>query len=383
MHDKRLLWLFIQQSLGCGSHKVKDLLEKFETSESFFKSGYKDWRDCKIFSKKELYKLSNFNFNLAENLLKYCESKDYKILTIEDESYPFRLKNIYNPPALLFVKGNLPEIDNIVTISIVGTRNATDYGKRIAYSFANKLAELGVIIVSGGAIGIDSIAQRGALKASGKVISVLGCGLDSNYLMVNSKLRDYISKNGALITEYLPNVSPLPRNFPLRNRIMSGLSLGTLVVEADLNSGALITAKWALEQNRDVFAVPGNIASRKSMGSNNLIKNGAKLVTCVDDLLEDYYDFCPKFNIIKKANKKIDFKNIKKGGEKLKAQKCLNDNISKNAKILYDNLEEKPLHMDVLISKTGISVQNFLQAVTELELYNLIKVEPGRNYSKM
>lgn len=383
MYDKRLIWLFIQQSLGCGSHKVKDLLEKFETSEKFFKMGDKDWRDCKIFSKKELYKLSNFNFNKAEKLLKYCEDKNYKILTIEDESYPFRLKNIYNPPALLFVKGNLPEIDNIVTISIVGTRNATDYGEKIAYNFANKLAHLGVIIVSGGAIGIDSFAQRGALAASGKVISVLGCGLDSNYLKANSKLRDYIAKNGSLVTEYLPSSSPLPRNFPLRNRIIAGLSLGTLVIEADLNSGALITAKWALEQNRDVFAVPGNITSRKSRGTNNIIKSGAKLVTCVDDLLEEYYDLCPKFNIVKKENEKRKDKKFKKDRKKSKAEKSFIDSISKTARTLYDNLEEKPLHMDVLISKTGISVQNFLQAVTELELYNLIKVEPGRNYSKM
>ena len=389
MYDNKIYWIFIQQSLGYGSKKVKEILSVFKSAKDFYHAGYKDWELSKLFSESELNKLKNFKFSLAEDILLECENKDYKILTLEDQKYPVRLKNIYNPPAVLFVKGNFPEIDDVMTISIVGTRNATEYGKRVAFYFGKNLAHLGAVIVSGGALGIDLTAQKGALRASGKVISVLGCGLSSHYLSNTLDTKKQIINSGAVISEYLPSCKPFPSNFPLRNRIISGLSLGTIIVEADLKSGALITARWALDQNRDVFSVPGNITSRKSRGTNKLIKNGAKPVSCIEDILEEYYAVCPKLNIIKNSLEKRSFKNegtSNKNNTKkkiVKQEKTLPQNISENAKCLFDNLSYNFSNMNDLILKTDLDVPNFLQAVTELELYNLIKVGPGRNYSKL
>lgn len=389
MYDDKIYWIFIQQSLGYGNRKVKELLKVFKSAKNFYKAGYKNWELSKLFSKNELGRLKNFDFSLAENILFECKNKNYKILTLEDQNYPFRLKNIYNPPAVLFVKGDFPFIDDTITISIVGTRNATEYGKKVAFYFGKNLSHLGAVIVSGGALGIDLTAQKGALAGFGKVISVLGCGLNSHYLSNTLNVKKQIINSGALISEYLPNCKPFPGNFPQRNRIISGLSLGTLIVEADLKSGALITAKWALEQNRDVFSVPGNITSRKSRGTNNLIKNGAKPVTCIEDILEEYYSICPKLSIIKNSIKRKNFededlfKEGKNKSKKLVLEETLPENISPNARCLFKSLSHNFSSIDDLILKTKLDVPNFLQAVTELELYNLIKVGPGRNYSKL
>lgn len=388
MSDTRLFWLFIQQSLGYGSNKVKDIVDKFGTGENFFKAGSEKWKESGLFSDKELNALSKFDLKRAEKLLAHCEARNYQIITFEDESYPVRLKNIYNPPALLFVKGRLPDVDNIVTISVVGTRSSSEYGRKVAYYFGKNLAELGAIVVSGGALGVDSIAQKGALDAFGKVVTVLGCGLDSSYLTRTeklSKLNKLIVNSGALLTEYAPECSPFPRNFPLRNRILSGLSLGTLVVEADLKSGALITAKLALEQGRDVFAVPGNITSKRSRGTNKIIKEWAKPVTSVEDVLEEYSSICPKINVLKNNKpKRREYKsNKEKSIPKSKKKEISLEGVSEAAKKVYECLTDTPVSMDALLTKLNMDTQEFLQATTELELNSALNVGPNKTYSKL
>ncbi|MDQ5983705.1 MAG: hypothetical protein RUMPE_00731 [Eubacteriales bacterium SKADARSKE-1] len=388
MYNKKVYWVCLQQALGIGNHKIKDIIENFGTIENLFKASKDEWRFSNIFTSKELNDLKKIDLKWAEKIVSECDNCGYKIVTFEDNLYPERLKNIYNPPAVLYVKGNLDYIDDCVCISIVGTRSATQYGLNVAFDFGYKLSKAGVVVISGGALGIDSAAQKGAVLAGGKVVSVLGCGLNTNYLMKNKLLRDVISKNGALVSEYLPDKTALPQNFPMRNRIISGLSLGTLIVEAGSKSGSLITANLTLEQNKDLFAVPGDIKSAKSVGTNRLIKECAKLVTSVEDILEEYYCVCPQEKISTKEeiNKEIlnNIKESKKDSIDLSGR-VLDDKIkslSERAKVFYSNLTDRPLHIDELAQSCHMKTSEALQAVTELELKNLIKSNPGKRYSR-
>jgi len=218
------------------------------------------------------------------------EKENINIMTIQDDSYPKLLKEIYDPPAMLYVKGSFKPNDEL-SLGIVGTRNISEYGKQITPIITSQLTKAGITIISGLARGVDSLAHQIALDNKGRTIAVLGSGIDSKsiYPAVNKYLAEKISENGAVISEFPINTKPLPQNFPQRNRIISGLSLGILVIEASQKSGSMITARNALEQNRDVFAIPGHILSENSLGPNNLIKMGAKLVTKTSDILEEIY----------------------------------------------------------------------------------------------
>jgi len=206
-------------------------------------------------------------------------------LNLQDKNYPAILKEIHSPPKELYVKGKI--LPQEKAIAIVGTRNCSDYGKQVAYDFSSKLAKLGITIVSGLAQGIDTCAHQAALEAKGRTIAVLGTGINNIYPRFNTKLAEEISKNGAVISEYEPEANGTKYTFPQRNRIISGLSLGTIVIEAPERSGALITADFAMEQNREVFIIPGPIYSENSKGTNQLIKQGAKLITNIEDVLEN------------------------------------------------------------------------------------------------
>ncbi|MFH0805422.1 MAG: DNA-processing protein DprA [Patescibacteria group bacterium] len=216
------------------------------------------------------------------------EKEKIGLITIQDESYPKLLKEIYAPPAILYIKGNFSPNDKF-SLGIVGTRNPSDYGRQITPIITSELSKSGITIVSGLAKGIDAIAHKTAIDNNGRTIAVLGSGIDSKsiYPVINKYLSEKITENGAVISEFPINTKPLAQNFPQRNRIISGLSLGILVIEASEKSGSMITARNALEQNREVFAIPGDILSNNSLGPNNLIKMGAKLVTKTNDILEE------------------------------------------------------------------------------------------------
>src|SRR3990167_9491581 len=207
-------------------------------------------------------------------------------IIIDDKEYPKNLRNIYNPPKVLYVKGTLLEQDE-VAVALVGSRRASMYGLETCEKLAYELAVRGVTVVSGMAKGIDTAAHKGALKAKGRTIAVMGSGHNVIYPPENKKLYEEVAKTGAVVTEYEDDIEPLPGNFPQRNRIISGLSLGVVVVEAAKNSGALITANLAAEQGRTVFAVPGKVSSLTSAGTNELIKDGARLIQSVDDIMEE------------------------------------------------------------------------------------------------
>jgi DNA processing protein len=285
-------------------------------------------------------------------------------------------------------------VDEEACIAVVGTRKSTQTGIEIAFDFCMDMARAGAVIVSGGALGIDTAAHKGALQGGGKTIAVLGCGINYNYLMENASLRAVISQNGALVSEYPPDTPSAASNFPIRNRIISGLSLGTLVIEAAEKSGSLITADLALEQGRDVFAVPGSLKNPVSAGTNNLIKAGAKAVSNAFDILEEYCFLFPQklhFPEETKDNSKetLPVHKIEKVNtpehekpQKEYTKKTNEDfGLSDDAKKLLTSLTAQSRTLPELSEQTGIPVQRLLTAVTELELSGKIEAKSGRRYS--
>ena len=293
-------------------------------------------------------------------------------ITIDDAEYPKNLKNIYNPPKQLYVSGSLLAED-ATAVALVGSRRASIYGLEMSEKLAYELALRGVTIVSGMARGIDSAAHRGALKARGRTIAVLGSGHDNIYPPENEGLYEEISKAGAVLSEFENNVPPLPRNFPQRNRIISGLSLGLVVVEAARNSGALITADFAAEQGRAVFAVPGKISSHTSSGTNELIKDGARLVQSVDDILEEL-SLAEIRTVPAGENREIEERITKK--TRMYVYNSLTDDERKVYKILSD----EPIYIDEILAKSGLERAKTSTALLNLQLKHLIDELPGKQF---
>ncbi len=258
--------------------------------------------------------LCDKDMRMPKKILSYCMENGIGILTCDSEYYPSKLKNIYAKPIVLYCRGKLRDFDKNVLITCVGTRKCTDYGKSMAYKMGAELAMGGAFVVSGMALGIDSMSQRGALSVSGYTVAVLGCGIDVIYPPENKALYDAIAENGLIITEFAPGTEPYAKNFPIRNRIMSGISNGTVVIEAGKSSGAMITAEKATEQGKPLFAVPGDVGSSGSDGTNDLIMRGAKLVTCAKDVLCEYELLYPQ-KIFTEKIKTIHF--VKKSGTKI------------------------------------------------------------------
>ncbi len=295
-------------------------------------------------------------------------------ITIDDKEYPKNLRNIYNPPKVLYVNGTLLEQDEMA-VALVGSRRASMYGLEMCEKLAYELAIRGVTVVSGMARGIDSAAHKGALKAKGRTIAVLGSGHDNIYPPENKKLYHEIVKIGAVITEFESDVPPLPENFPQRNRIISGLSLGVVVVEAAKNSGALITANFAAEQGRTVFAVPGKISSITSAGTNELIKDGARLVQSVDDILDEL-----SLSEIEPAvgEKKDEIE--ERIAKKTKAY--IYNSLTDDERKIYKALSEEPTYIDEVLDKSGLSPTKASKAILNLELKSLIQELPGKQFMR-
>jgi DNA processing protein len=272
---------------GVGPIIRQALLERFQSAAAVLSASEQELREVKGVGTKLAAAIQKAERDVdAEEECNYCAAAQIQILLEADASYPPRLRDIHDPPGVLFMQGNLLPVDELA-IAIVGTRHATTYGTQQAERLAGGLARAGYTVVSGLARGIDAAAHRGALAAGGRTIAVLGSGLSNLYPPEHAGLAKEIAASGAVLSEQPPRMPPLSGAFPQRNRIISGLSLGTLVVEADVHSGALITARQATEQGREVFAVPGRIDNRMSHGCHRLIRDGAKLVESVDDILEE------------------------------------------------------------------------------------------------
>ena len=280
-------WIWLASVEGLGPVKKFALLNKFETAKRIYNATEKEILKVDGMSDKIVQNMQKAkDAKLLEKYEKYILKNDIKIINISDDNYPAKLKNIYAPPITIFAKGDISLL-NSKSIAIVGSREPSKYGIYVAEKFSKELSKEGITIVSGLARGIDTFAHVGALSSFGKTIAVLGSGIDIVYPKENAKYYREISEKGLIISEYIVGTAPESKNFPQRNRIISGLSDGVLVVEARKNSGTMITTDFALEQGKELYVIPGNITSNLSAGTNNLIKEGAKLVTDVYEILED------------------------------------------------------------------------------------------------
>lgn len=378
-------YIWLQCALGQGNPKVVRIMEHFGSAEAVFKASGEERTKSRLFSTKELVRMESVSLTNSLEIMARCREEGIDVIPFGDDRYPLCLANISDPPLVIYVKGKLPDFDNTPAVTIVGPRKVSEFGKKAAYSLGYRLAASGVTVVSGGALGTDTYAHAGALKAGGKTALCLGCGICSDYLKENEKLRNAVLKNGCLISEYPPDSEASRYTFPIRNRIMSALGLGTIVIEAGVKSGSLITARHANEQGRDVFVIPGSPDDKKYMGSNSLLRDGAKPLLDVSDIFNEYIpQFPDKINIDNAYNKPIIDKKEKaetkvetKAFEK--KEKNLIKTLSKEAKIVYNYLD-KQIFLPEEINAPELSGSQLLAALTELEMEFLIEALPGGRY---
>ena len=282
--DSLTLWVWLSEKCSPDTPTFSILYHAFSSVESIYSATEIDYKNVPGLKNTQIKALCNKNTDPAEKIISVCLLKNINILPYNHNYYPSRLRTIKNPPVLLYCKGQLYDLNNEVSIATVGTRTPSDYGCRCAYEVVFDLALSGACIISGMAYGIDSVCHKAALDAGGKTIAVLGCGADVIYPKENADLYKNIEKNGAIISEYPPGFKATKYTFPQRNRLISGISLGTLIVESRLKSGAMITARLALEQSRDLFAIPGRLGEYNSLGPNSLLTSGAKAVKDANDI---------------------------------------------------------------------------------------------------
>lgn len=295
--------------------------------------------------------------SLEEEYQKVIKS-NYKVITVEDDTYPPSLKNISSPPLVLYIRGEIKKEDE-QAIAVVGSRRATNYGKEVAKKISEDLAKRNITVISGGARGIDTFAHYGALSGEGRTIAVLGCGINIIYPKENKDLYEKISQYGAVISEFPLSCPPYAQNFPRRNRIISGLSRGVVVVEAAQKSGALITANFALEQGKEVFAVPGSISSEVSKGTHLLIKEGAKLTENISDILDEF----GIKDVSEELSKKIEV-------------------LPEVEKVIYETLSFEEKYLDEVIAETQLPAQVVSSTLLLLEMKGLVKQYPGKIFIK-
>ena len=289
MTDKELLWIWLGAVCQTGSAVSDALLERFEDNvEAIFSARREELETVPNISAPLLNALCRRDLEEAEAIRDYCRQNGIGILHPQSSAYPAALQRIKHRPLVLYYLGQLPDFDHRLCVAMVGTRHMTEYGKRTSYTIAYDLARANAIVVSGMALGIDGICHRAALDAGGSTAAILGCGLDRCYPKEHRALFDELIQANAVITEYKPGTPPNSYNFPQRNRIISGLSAATAVMEADERSGALITARCALYQGRNLYALPGKVGETNSRGTNSLIADGARIITKASDLLKDY-----------------------------------------------------------------------------------------------
>lgn len=382
---EELYWVWLSAGLGPAVDCL-DLLSAFEWNPyNIYCATEQELFAMNILTRKKVERLKSFPLSEAERLLSISNEHGWRVITPQSEFYPQRLLRLSDMPLVLYVDGDVSALTNEMMISVVGARKASDYGRAVARAISSALSAIDFTIVSGGALGVDSAAHRGALDENKPTVCVLGCGLGTRYLAENEPLREKIRRNGALISKFPPFAPASKASFPLRNRIISGMSLGTVVVEAGERSGSLVTARLAAEQGRDVFAVPGDLVTSSFVGTNNLIRNGARTVFSINDILEEYLNRYfdrlniehpyPDDEIIKRAQKYLLQKD-----EDEKASGNTARRISQNAEKLLEYLSEEPEPVDDIIMKCSLPPKIALSALTELEIYGFAVQLNGRRY---
>lgn len=389
-------WVWLSEIRGLTNRSKLALLDHFGTPENIYYADEDEYRLVPGLEPRQPALLADKSCEEADRILGACARLGLRLLTMQDADYPVRLRNIFEPPCLLYVRGNLPVVDEEVAVAVVGTRKATPYGLESAEKLAYGLARQGALVVSGAAAGVDSAAHRGALRAGGKTVAVLGCGVDVAYPAENEWLCRDIAASGALISEYPPGTAAEGWHFPARNRIISGLCLAALVVEAPEKSGALITANTALEQGRDVFAVPGPIDAPMSRGCNRLIADGAAALAADSwDILREYEAAYPH----RISGGRVELPHTlgyqareeqarARRQETQEAAPALPElDLAKNDAGLTDDqitilraLKDGALQVDDIIEKTGVPTRRVLSALTMMELDGYVAQGGGKHF---
>ena len=363
--DNLKYWLGFSRIYSIGSVQLRRLLDHFGSIKHCWHASPGDLIGVEGIPQKTMEKFHEEKKNLdsLEKLEEEILKKDIRVITWEDENYPEYLKQIYDPPMVLFVKGDLNRCNMQKCLAVVGSRRSSHYIKEILKKIIRELRGMDITIVSGMALGVDSCAHNAAIENDIPTIAILGSGFDNIYPAKNKDLFKKISEtNGAVISEYFPDTQPLPMRFPRRNRIISGLSQGTLVAEAGLNSGALITASLTLEQGRELLCIPGMVTNPNTEGIHKLIKEGAAVVTEAKDILDHLGWINIKTN--KNTNSNIELK------------------LLDNEKKIYEILDLEPMSFDDLINQSKLTVEELMSTLTSMELSGIITQMPGQNFVK-
>ncbi len=412
--DNRLYWLWLQNGLGYGAN-TNALMSMFESARAIYEAGPNEMRVYGVFSEgffglhsSGFAKLESADISAGKPIIDYCDKNGIQIITPDNSLYPKKLLQIQNYPLVLFVKGDISFLNSEeLTFGVIGTRRPSEYGVKAANQIARGLAKNGATIVSGGALGIDSVAHRCAIEEGSKTVLVMGCGHDSRYLSENAELREQVTQHGATITEYPPFSLSGKGFFPLRNRIISGISDGVVIIEANLRSGTLNTAAHAQKQHRNVFAVPGDVSSVSYAGSNKLIIDGAHAVFSAADVLNHYRYVIAGKREMNNKEPAVPFEGIDVflhgendvSSEKTKvAPKPKNvaskpklnnetenlkkelEGVSKNAALVYNVMNTVCVSLDEIVRESGLPVNKVLVALTELEINKAVISMGGNNY---
>ncbi len=404
MMTDTLYWCWLQQALHCGA-RVDEAIAAFGSPRRIYEASEYERRISGAFTVRQIERLSATPLGGAEEILKTCEKYAVHTVTPDDPCYPPRLRELANFPCVLYVRGDPAVLGEELSLAVVGARQATEYASGAARALAGALARSGMVIVSGGALGIDSAAHRAAIDAGGKTVCYMGCGFGVHYLMANSPLRREISQHGALVSEFPPGTPAGKSTFPIRNRLIAGSSLGTLVIEAGVHSGSLITAACAQELGRDVFAVPGNILTSTFEGANQLIRDGAKPVFSARDILEEYAARFPGRIDLTAADVPLAPPLEQPAGPPARrhgrtAQKprgqapspaeevpdpaCtvrpLPADASPEMRRIHAAVADAPLRADEIARRTDLPMRTLLRVLTQMEVMGYIVQQQGKQY---
>lgn len=365
-------WLALALTPGLASRLSARVLRKFDSPEGVFRASRASLESCNLPAQVAQAIVKKESFKRAEKELDAVRKiANCKLLNWTDPEYPQTLLQIYDPPVLLYVRGDT-QVLNLPSLSIVGTRRPTLYGAQMAQRLGRELAARGLVIASGLARGIDAIGHQGALEANGRAVGVLGTGIDVCYPKENKKLYEKVLERGAILSEFPLRTHPAPENFPVRNRIVAGMPLGVVVIEGAQYSGSLITARLAMEFGREVFGVPGNVTQPVSFAPNQLIKQGAKLVTNAEDVIEELPTPI-RAALVQAEKPEAEQRN-------LLAAASLNGSEKK----LYELLSaDEPAHIDDIVERSGLNSSEVLATLFNLEMKGIIRQLPGKQFSKV
>jgi len=399
----RKYWVWLSLALGVATSAHQRLLPAFDNNiENIYNSSEDELKGLRL-SPRQKSALLDKSTDEAERIIGWCDNNNVKILCYDDERYPDRLRQIPDSPTVLYYIGTLYKLDDMLCMACVGTRDMTRYGHDAAYAFCHDLAKCGAVVVSGLAAGIDTACHRAALDAGGKTVAVLGCRINKVYPMENRPLMVEIARNGLLLTEYHPFYKTSPMNFPKRNRIISGLSQATVVFEADNGSGSLITANTAKKQGRAIYALPGNIGNSGSVGTNQLISDGAKIVTRVSDIIDEYrylypdlgacdfiYDYSPahkaKDSFIKtrKTARTAEDKSEKAPESVTEADPSeIPSDLTGVERVIFERLDISDARSQDYLYIPEYTPNEIMSALTMLELKGYIEVSAGNKYRRL